>query len=196
MSYDKNLGRVKGDAGTSYIPQITIENNKQYISFISNDGTDVPASLAKREFMSKIYRPHLDSNGNLYFTLENNDEATVNVGNVKGPMGEATIGIQVVTELPNPVGLTTDQKRQIYVIDDGEAYLGAAVYDETKRDFVYLESMIQLDEYAKKVNVYDKQHTYSKEQIDSLLCNIEDKINTINEVMGDTGSIIILDDGA
>ena len=60
MSYNQDLGRVKGDKGTTYIPSITLENGKQYISYESDDGTPIPSVLQKKEFTSFVYKPSLD----------------------------------------------------------------------------------------------------------------------------------------
>lgn len=196
MSYDKNLGRVKGDTGTTYIPSITIENNKQYISFTSSDGTPVPASLQKREFASYVYVPAYDeSTGILSFTLQTGVDSSVVAGNVKGPKGDSTIRIESCTYNELPANPTAIQKGTIYVITDtDDTYLDAVIYSETKGDYVYLENKIRFDNYYTKQETYNKTELYNKEEIAGQLGTIVEQQNAIVRILGDTGAIIILDD--
>lgn len=198
MSYDKNLGRVKGDTGTTYIPIITIDPNtlKQYIEFQSSDGTPVPESLQKREFTSRIYYPSLDNEGNLSFTLQTNADSSVVVGNVKGEKGDSTIHIESCRydELPTPP-LTDIQKGTIYVITDtDDTYLDAVIYSESKGDYVYLENKIRFDNYYTKSETYNKTELYNKDEIAGQLGTIAEQQNAIVHILGDAGAIIVLDD--
>ena len=139
----KNLGRVKGDSGTSYIPHIIINNGKQYVTYEANDGTELPSSLqGLHEFNSYVYVPYLDSDGNLTFSLSNNVNEQVSLGNIKGEPGKATIGTIIVQELPNPATLSDEDKNLIYIIDNDNAYLDAAVYSPEKDDFVFVELVL------------------------------------------------------
>ena len=193
MSYNKNLGKVKGDTGTTYIPSIITRNGKQYISFTSSDGTALPAGLRDPiEITPQVYMPRINDNNELEFYLNSDPSNIINVGNVKGDPGIASIGVRTVEELPNINTLTEDDKKYIYIIDNGDAYLDAAVFSDNK--FVYLESIVRFNDYALLRDVYTRDESYSKAQIDNLLCNIDDKIKKINNIMGDTGAIVILDD--
>lgn len=192
MSYDKNLGRVRGDDGKTYTPHVINRNGKQYVQY--KDGDVV---VSEYEIKSQIYVPRINpENDHLEFTLSSSPLQSIDLGSIRGPQGVATIGFETVNELPNPNNLTDAQKKLLYIIDDGseEAYLDVAVYSEDKQDFVYLESVVRFNNYALKNRVYDIDNTYSKVQIDGLLGNIQDKIARINNVMGDTGAIIIPDD--
>ena len=165
MSYDKNLGRVKGDTGTTYIPIITIDPNtlKQYIEFQSSDGTPVPESLQKREFTSRIY-------------------STIHIESCR------------YDELPS-APLTDVQKGTIYVITDtDDTYLDAVIYSESKGDYVYLENKIRFDNYYTKSETYNKTELYNKDEIAGQLGTIAEQQNAIVHILGDAGAIIVLDD--
>lgn len=200
MSYNTDLGRVKGDKGTTYIPKITLENGKQYISYESDDGTPIPSALQKKEFTSFIYKPSLDENGNLSFVLSSDLTAILNLGNIKGPVGESTIGIRVVDAEPEYNNLSDAEKTlitngnsHIYVIDTDEAYLGAGVF---KKDgsFKYLESKLRFDNYYLKTETYHKDDVYNKQEIATQLGSIIEQQNAITAMLGDTDAIIIPDD--
>ena len=200
MSYNQDLGRVKGDKGTTYIPSITLENGKQYISYESDDGTPIPSVLQKREFTSFVYKPSLDENGNLSFALSSDLTATLSLGNIKGPVGDSTIGIRVVDAEPEYNNLSdaektliTNGKSHIYVIDTNEAYLGAGVF-KTDGSFKYLESKLRFDNYYLKTETYHKDDVYNKQEIATQLGSIVEQQNAISTMLGDTGAIIIPDD--
>lgn len=201
MSYNTDLGRVKGDAGTTYIPQITLKNGKQYISYTSNDGTPIPAELAEKEFTSFVYKPILDEDGNLSFTLTSDLVAgPIQVGNIKGPVGNSTIGVKIVQQKPNFNDLSDEEKELlaegknfIYVIDSNEAYADVGIF-KANGDFVYLENKLRFDNYYTKSEVYNKTETYSKSEIATQLGNIVEQQNAITAMLGDTDAIIIPDD--
>lgn len=201
MSYNTDLGRVKGDAGTTYIPQITLKNGKQYISYTSNDGTPIPAELAEKEFTSFVYKPILDEDGNLSFTLTSDLVAgPIQVGNIKGPVGNSTIGVKIVQQKPNFNDLSSEEKELlaegknfIYVIDSNEAYADVGIF-KANGDFVYLENKLRFDNYYTKSEVYKKTETYSRNEIATQLGNIVEQQNAITAMLGDTDAIIIPDD--
>lgn len=200
MSYEQNLGRVKGDTGTVYIPQITIEDGKQYISYTSNDGTEIPASLQKQEFASKVYVPSLTENGHLYFTLQNDADQNIDVGYIIGPTGHSTIGTKVVSSTPiynelpqSEKDLIADGRSLIYVIDNDGAYLDSGVFEIKNNEvkFVYFENKVRFNDYYLKTETYSKAETYSKNEIESQLGNITAQQNAIVQILGDTSAIQI-----
>lgn len=209
MSYEQNLGRVKGDAGTTYIPVITKENGKLYISYTSNDGTPIPAELAKRELSSYVYKPLINSNTKeISFILTDTSLLTerdevLNFGSIKGDTGNSTIGTKIVTEKPeyeslpqNEKQLIAEGKSLIYVIDNDETYLDTGVF-EKKGDnvkFVYFENKLRFDNYYTINQTYAQWEIYNKGEIDARIGNITEQQNAILRMLGDSDSIIILDD--
>lgn len=200
MSYNQDLGRVKGDKGTTYIPSITIENGKQYISFTSDDGTPIPSSLQKREFQSLVYKPELDANGNLLFYLTNSTPANLNVGRVKGDTGNSTIGVKVVDAKPEYAtlpqaekDLIDENKGYVYLINTDDVYLDAGVFD-TNKEFVYFENKVRFENYYTKSETYNKNEVYNKTEISNQLGTIIEQQNAITTMLGDTDAIIIEDD--
>lgn len=199
MAFQQNLGRVKGDKGTAYIPQITIRDGKQYISYISNDGTAVPASLSEQEFVSSIYVPYINEEGHLIFRLQNDADEVIDVGDITGPPGHSTIGTKVVLSEPVYEELPTDEqeliddgKSLIYIISSDEAYLDVGIFQGRK--FLYLENKIRFNEYRLVEDSYSKSETYSKSEISTQLGNIERQQQAISNMLGDVNSIIIQDD--
>lgn len=213
MSYEQNLGRVKGDTGTTYIPQITKEDGKLYISYISNDGTPIPTELAKKELNSFVYKPYVNSDTKeITFTLTdttllNPDDDILNFGSIKGDTGNSTIGTKPVTEEPIFEDLPTEEQQMIregrsliYVIDTGEAYLDSGIFEIIDDDnnptykFVYFENKIRFDDYYTTNQTYAKWEVYNKNEIDVKVGNITEQQNAILRMLGDTSSIIIQDD--
>lgn len=189
ISYNINLGRVKGDTGTSYIPSIVIQNGKQYIKYTSSDNTPLPDVLqGLHPFNSKFYEPSLSPDGNsLVFSLQSNVSDTITLSNVKGAPGRNLINIKVVENVPNVASLTDSDKNIIYLLKDNNnnTALEAAIYDETTNDFIYLDiaSMISFDTYLTNEDAYNKEETYNKNEINDLLGYLENRINDINDIM-------------
>lgn len=215
MSYEQNLGRVKGDAGTTYIPRIQKkEDGKLYISYTSNDGTPIPPELEEKELSSYVYKPYVDPDTKkITFTLT--DTASLNpkddildFGSIKGDTGNSTIGTKTVPEEPVFDDLPPEEKQMIregrsliYVIDTGEAYLDSGVFENTVDSnknpiikFVYFEEKLRFDRYYTKDETYNKNELYSRNEIHTQLGNIVEQQNAIIRILGDTDSIIILDD--
>ena len=89
----------------------------------------------------------------------------------------------------------------IYVIDTGEAYLDSGVFENTVDSnnnpiikFVYFEEKLRFDRYYTKDETYNKNELYSRNEIHTQLGNIVEQQNAIIKILGDTDSIIILDD--
>lgn len=214
MSYEQNLGRVKGDTGTTYIPQITKENGKLYISYISNDGTPIPNELAKKELNSFVYKPYVNPDTKeITFTLTdttllNPNDDILNFGSIKGDTGNSTIGTKPVPEEPVFEDLPPEEQQMIregrsliYVIDTGEAYLDSGVFENTVDSndnpiikFVYFEEKLRFDRYYTKSETYNRDELYNRNEIHTQLGNIVEQQNAITRILGDTDSIIILDD--
>lgn len=195
MAYKKDLGRVRGDRGITYTPQITIEQDsngisKQYISWVSDDGSPTPPSLAKREFTSKVYRPSIDGQGNISFQLV--DASTLNIApvNIKGPQGiPGHIEVEVVDALPS-IG----EEGTIYIYGEnayvwGEKHNGQTV----ETDWYQIENALDFSNYYTKQETYNKDEVYDKNSIDNFMGTIRDQQSAI-AAMIDNGPINILDD--
>lgn len=194
MAYKSNLGRVKGEKGVTYTPQITIKPdtngiNKQYISWVSDDGSDIPEELAEKEFASKVYKPVIDENGNINFVLDDATVSSISGGNIKGPQGSpGHIDVEVVTSEP-----ISGQEGTIYIYGEN-----AYVFDENG-NIHQIENMLKFNEYYTKSETYKKynigdtpsdDNTYSASYIDSKLGSIEDDMQKI-QTMLDNGAINI-----
>lgn len=186
MSYNVDLGRVKGNDGTSYIPKIIIKEGKQYIKYQSNDNSPLPESLQQEQlFNSQYYEPHISNDGQITFTLKSNANTELTFPSLKGEPGRNLINIKVVNNLPSVVGLNDDDKNIIYILKGNNNTLQAAIYDDSTQDFIVLNlnSMIEFNDYYTKNEVYNKNDTYSRDEIDTLLGNINTTIDDINDIL-------------
>lgn len=195
MTYKKDLGRVRGEKGVTYTPKITIEkdaNNidKQYISWESSDGSDIPPSLAKKEFASKVYKPSIDSNGNISFQLIDANELNLNLGNIKGPQGiPGHIEVEVVTALP-----ARGEEGTIYVYGENAYVWGEKHNGQTVETGWYqIENALDFSNYYTKQETYNKNEVYDKNSIDNFIGTVKDQQNAIAAII-DNGPINILSD--
>ena len=81
MSYKENLGRVKGETGTSYIPNIIPVKNANEITTdyklgwtAINDDT-APKEVSPINFYPLVYMPTVENDGKIRFTLVNSNNA-------------------------------------------------------------------------------------------------------------------------
>ena len=212
MSYEQNLGRVKGDAGTTYIPRIQKkEDEKLYISYTSNDGTPIPPELEERELSSYVYKPEIDSDTKeISFSLIDassleKEDKKLKFGSIKGDPGYSTIGTRIVPEEPTYDSLPQDEqdlinhnKSLIYIIDNNEGYLDSGIFEYNPKNtdhpykFVYLENHLSFKDYLTLPKACEHFHT--KSEIYSQLGNIALQQNAILRILGDSNSIVIPDD--
>lgn len=195
MSYKKDLGRVRGEQGVTYTPQITIEkdaNNidKQYISWVASDGSNVPPALAKKEFTSKVYIPSLNEEGNLIFQLNDATKMSINAGNVIGPQGvPGHIEVEVVAALPS-----SGTEGTIYVYGENAYVWGEKHNGQTVETGWYqIENALDFSNYYTKQETYNKNQVYDKNSIDSFIGTVTQQQRAI-AAMIDDGPIDILSD--
>ena len=162
MSYRENLGRVKGDKGKVYIPDIVTRDNKKYITWtLQEESNSVPQDM---DITPKVYLPSVDSNGNISFVLTESTLDSIGAVNIKGPQGPAgAVDTNVVTNLP---AKSNAQEGIIYIHDDGIA----TVFDTDTNDFYDLDNLVKFQNYWTKTEIQDKY--YSKTDVDNLLGNI------------------------
>lgn len=194
MSYKKNLGRVRGEEGVTYTPQITIETDsngiqKQYISWIASDGSEVPASLQKREFASKVYKPTV-IDGEISFQLSDATELNISPVNIRGPQGVAGhIEVEVVSTLP-----TIGEEGTIYIYG-GDAYVWGEKHtgQTVETGWYQIENALDFTNYYTKQETYNKDEVYDKNSIDNFIGTVREQQNAIAAII-DTGPIDILTD--
>lgn len=89
MVYQKDLGKVKGDRGNSFEPQIRIENNKVKITWTERRHEDITEHERVDYIDFPIFVPVLEENGDLHFVRQNasSTNESTSVVNIRGPDG-------------------------------------------------------------------------------------------------------------
>ncbi len=67
MTYQKNLGKVKGDKGNIFVPNVSVtQDNKLNFSW-TEQTNDTIHNVASQEVSLKVFKPILNNNGDLTF---------------------------------------------------------------------------------------------------------------------------------
>lgn len=162
MSYEKNLGRVKGDTGKVYAPQAVTRNNKRYITWTLQDEGAPPEDI---NITPQVYMPSIDDNGNISFILTENTTNSIPPKNIKGAQGPAGAVDTVVCTNGLP---PKEQANEgiIYIHDDGIA----TVFDKDTNDFYDLDNLLKFNNYLTTAEIQDNY--YNKTQIDNMFGNV------------------------
>lgn len=178
MSYRKNLGRVKGDAGEIYVPHFVERNGRKYITWGEpvDNLSNIPDDI---DITPKIYMPTVQDNGDIYFTLidavvddtnPNSIPLNTNAKNIMGPQG--TPGA-IDTVLINP---DVDYQNMAQYKKEGQIYIQngvASVYDRETDKFYDLDDAVltKLNDYYNKAESHNV--FYDKVAIDNKFGNVE-----------------------
>lgn len=196
MSYKENLGRVKGETGTSFVPTLdeVVENGirKMKIKWNAVNETN-PASPAESDFLPYVYVPYYDGGDTITFSLERASQPSLSFNSIKGEKGDAghlaTKILADETALPTGNNIDTDT---IYVIDES-----CYIWDKNTNDWVVLENMIKFQDYYTKNETYGayqsnntQSTTYSADMIDNKIGDVQLAIQQINNILNN-GSINI-----
>lgn len=172
MAWTKNLGKIKGEDGDTYLPDIQIKDGKLYFTWEKKTQDQVAQILEQgKEINIPIYVPEieLDENNNptgfINFVLTQPVKGVDNqyltatkrfyAKGEKGNNGDVSFRIQHFIE--NDVhNISNPQPNTIY-IQNKKAWF----YDTTEQDFFMLEGL-DLSNY------YNMQQTYNKNEIDSM----------------------------
>lgn len=201
MSYKENLGRVKGETGTSYVPHI-VEGISGGIPYVKveweacNDN-NLPTSI-EGDLFPLVYKPSIQEDGSLGFTLSRPDsyyfslpkEAFQGIPGADGHL--ATHIISDYDALPTGNDIDTDA---IYVTSDGNCYIWDA--NSTNPDWITVENLIKFEDYYTKNETYKRydvnnkeDSTYSAQMMDNIMGNTHEAIQYINSILNN-GSINI-----
>ena len=185
MALMKDLGRVKGEDGNIYVPNLSIRNGKLYFEWVETE-PDVNGEISPVEIPTPFYEPSKQSNGHTIFILKNgngiNNDGTalqpeIDIGDITGPQGEqgppGQIEIYHVPSNTDITELSSDQRNvnTIYV-QGSKAWIYDPSLENSENPFVMLEGM-DLSGYARTEDVYTKQ------QINTMFNNVTAEINTI-----------------
>lgn len=202
MSYKQNLGRVKGESGTSYVPRIVegITNNIPYVKVEWEAHNDTnPPNTIEGDLFPLVYIPVIDENtGDMRFTLSRptSYSFTLPKAAFQGATGEdghlATHIVSDFESLPTGDQIDTDA---IYVAGDGNCYIWDST--NTPHDWITIENLIKFEDYYTKNQVYKKydatdvnNSTYNAGAIDNKIGDAQAAIQQINNILNN-GSINI-----
>lgn len=178
MSYENNLGRVRGDKGYSFLPTIR-EDTAQHtiITWTCTDENvaqaDYPADITIEKL---FFIPHVNNNGDLIWNKSNNSEifrqiqvpATINIKGEKGETGQTNIDVKVYPSLED---LNDKDTSTLYYVGSNGDYT-VYVYDDDIDDYRKVGlSSLDLSNYYTKAQSDEKFAT--KQYVDT---EISDKI--------------------
>ena len=170
MAYQKDLGRVKGDQGNVFIPNMEIVNGKMVFSW-TEQSAELHTAPPNKEITLPVYYPTINDQNQLVFVCNSEDinppanaNLTFNVIGPKGDDGEMKLRTQTVTDLEtllsNPSSIREDT---LYITSDNYVYFinieeinGENTYTPVKLEGISLD------------NYYTKQEVYNKTEIDDM----------------------------
>lgn len=214
MSYKENLGKVRGDTGTSYIPNIIPYKSANEVTtgyklgWIAVNDDTAPKEISPINFYPLVYMPTIEDDGRIRFTLVNSNDADYSFltsQTLKGDKGDAGhLATQIVpteNDLPSEEDVNIDT---IYVTSDGNCF----IWSQVTKDWVEIENMLKFQDYYTKQETYGKYYnydenekdtngiflrdtvTYSAMDIDNRIGKAEEAINKILNIL-DNGAINI-----
>ena len=189
MSYEKNLGRVKGEQGVAFYPVATIVEDKVTIDWHCTDPDYTGTLPDATDIIPMVYYPHYNSEtGMLSWSKRTNEGVppAVKIKGDKGDPGTIQLDVTFVEELP-PVNQA--QEGIIYLIkvpDEGDKdKYDSYIYESDVNDFVNLGlSSLDLSKYYTKSEIDGMfNQVYTKNAIDSLIGEVIELQNDILSIL-------------
>lgn len=171
MAWAKNLGKIKGEDGDVYLPDISIVDGKLHFGWERKTAEEAELILTHgKDLTMPVYVPNIETNENneptgwINFSLSQTvrDASNTVLPDVrfyaKGATGEpGSVAFDIQHFIENTVyNITNPQPNTIYV-KDKQAWF----YDPSEEDFFMIEGL-DLSQY------YKKTETYSKNEIDNM----------------------------
>lgn len=170
MAYQKDLGRVKGDKGNVYVPNLTIENGYLVLTWtetIDNNRAD--------EYVSRVKLPvyYPTKSGDQLVFVSNSSDVVVgqdlnlrfDIKGDKGDPGDVKLRTEHVSNLETLLSHPANIREDTLYITENNGYVYFISIEGTEANPIYtpikLEG-INLDNY------YTKLETYSRTQIDDM----------------------------
>lgn len=166
MAWTKNLGRVTGEDGEVYMPDIGIKDGYLHFSWVRKTAEEARQELETgKDINIPVYMPgEMDENGYVTFSLSQTvkgidgsilPDKTFKLKGETGATGTTAFKIRPVTE--NGIeNIDNPQPDTIYVKDKQ-----VWIYDPLTQNFITLEGLDFSDYYR-------KSETYSRNEIDSM----------------------------
>lgn len=173
MAWTKNLGKIKGEDGDVYLPEVKIQDGKLHFGWekktaeeamnIINNGTDLTIP---------VYVPSYDSEtGNVTFSLSQTVKDASNVElldktfHIKGDTGETISVFDIRNFTENNVNDIQNPEPGVIYVKGKKAW----IYNRDEEDFFMIEGL-DLSNY------YTINETYSKNEINSMFNEVSSQM--------------------
>lgn len=185
MSYEKNLGRVKGEQGVAFYPTATVTENKVTINWHCTEQGYTGTLPNPIDIIPIVYYPNYDSDTGVLSWTKRTDgrlPPSMNIKGDKGDPGNIQLDVSFVDELPS----TSEASEGIiyFVKTNGDKY-DTYVYESDKNDFLSLGlSSLDLTNYYTKSEIDNMfNNVYNKQTIDSLIGQVIELQNDILSIL-------------
>lgn len=187
MSYEKNLGRVKGEQGVAFYPTATVEEDKVIITWHCTENRYEGTLPEDISIIPIVYYPTYNQETGILSWTKHTDQGLPDAMYIKGDKGDpgsVQLDVEFVDELPNT---SQGQEGIIYFVKrkgEEEKY-DTYVYESDKKDFIHLGlSSLDLSNYYTKDEIDSMfNDVYSKTAIDELIGNIVELQNDIISIL-------------
>lgn len=176
MAWIKDLGKVKGENGDIYTPNIETNKNKATIKWNKQLDADSSDSL-EQSFIIPVYVPTYDkTEGKLIFEL--NTSGTLDVDTYTLPLlkVQETInnGFELRPFTGDPNNIENKEPGVFYIEDTDNDNYRVYIYDTSKNKMVAIEGLA-FDDF---------DNYYTKDQIDEKMGSIAEQQEYISEMLG------------
>ena len=175
MSYEKNLGRVKGEQGVAFYPVATIEEDKVIINWHCTEDNYSGTLPDSTTIIPMVYYPHYNSETGVLSWSKRQDEGLPEAMLIKGDKGDpgsVQLENEFVEELPS---IDNAKESVLYFKAIGAEKYKTYIFDAEKNNFVDLGlSSLDLDNYYNKSEIdgFFNTKVYSKSEIDALIGHV------------------------
>lgn len=181
MSWTKNLGRVTGEDGDVFLPDISITDGYLRFSWIKKTAQEAAQIVEQAKNINiPVYVPgDMDEDGYVTFSLSqtvkaidgsNLPDKTFKLKGETGATGATAFKIRPVTE--TSVDNIVDPQSDTIYVKDKKVW----IYDATTEDFIMLEGLDFSDYYR-------KSETYSKNEIDSMFNEVASQMELAQRLL-------------
>lgn len=174
MSYEKNLGRVKGEEGVAFYPTATVAEDKVTIVWHCTDSEYTGTLPQSIDIVPLVYYPVYDQETGVLSWTKRTDQGLPQPMIIKGDRGEPgsiQLDVAFVEELPS---VSNAQEGLIYFLSVGVDKYDTYVYESDKNKFIPLGlSSLDLSNYYTKSEIDAMfNNVYTKAAIDSLIGHV------------------------
>lgn len=187
MSYEKDLGRVKGEQGVAFYPTATVSDDKIIIEWHCTEDRYEGELPDDTIIIPMVYYPYYNSETGYLSWRKRTDEGLpepMYIKGDKGDQGTIQLDVEFVDTLPD---FSEAREGVIYVcrIDDEDDKYDTYIYESDINDYIHLGlTSIDLSRYYTKDEIDAMFNTvYTKDAIDALIGTVIDLQNEILSIL-------------